>query len=329
MNGFDRNLVVFDNDREVVESLSIGESYATIGRVRRIHYLMKKYKFNNIKVAGITKDKISLKFGIPKDNETLYFLISSFTKSFSSEINERKDKFLEKKIEVAKDFKVSIFITLISALGFWGMYTHFKKFKVLYSKLNNITLGLVETLENANTYNDEDTGEHVKRINKYSELIAIELKESREFVREIAIYASLHDLGKIGIPDSILKKPGKLTLDEFEQMKKHTEIGFNLMKDLEVSEIALNIIRYHHEKWNGSGYGMGLKGEEIPLEARIVALADVYDALRQERVYKKAFSHEKAFEIILSESGKHFDPNIVKIFIKKHRKFQKIFDTHS
>ena len=112
-------------------------------------------------------------------------------------------------------------------------------------------------------------------------------------------------------------------------MKKHTEIGFNLMKDLEVSEIALNIIRYHHEKWNGSGYGVGLKEEEIPLEARIVALADVYDAIRQERVYKKAFSHEQAFDIIISESGKHFDPNIVKTFIKKHRKFQKIFDTHS
>jgi len=329
INGFDRNLVIFDSDKEVLSSLITGEADATIGEVRRVHYLMRKYHFNNIKVAGIINDKISVKFGIPKENETLYILINSFTKRFSSGIEVRKEKFLEKKIEVAKDFKVSLFITFISVLGFWGMYTHFKKFKVLYSKLTNITLGLVETLESANTYNDEDTGEHVKRISKYSKLIATELKMSKEFIGEVTLYASLHDLGKIGLPDSILKKPGKLTPDEFEQMKKHTEIGFNLMKDLEVSEIALNIIRYHHEKWNGSGYGVGLKEEEIPLEARIVALADVYDAIRQERVYKKAFSHEQAFDIIISESGKHFDPNIVKTFIKKHRKFQKIFDTHS
>lgn len=98
------------------------------------------------------------------------------------------------------------------------------------------------------------------------------------------------------------------------------------MKDLEISPVALNIVRYHHEKWNGLGYGKGLKGEEIPMEARIVALADVYDALRQERVYKKAFTHEKSVEIIRSESGEHFDPEIVKIFIKKHKYFQRIFE---
>jgi len=327
--GLKENMVVFDSQKEVIKAVISGEAGALIGGAQKIHYLLKKDNIKNIKMAGITQDLISLKFGIPKENETLYFLVNSVTRDFSSGIEERKEKFLEKNIEIAKDFKASIFITLISALGFLGVYIHFSRFKKTYSKLTNITMGLVGTLENANTYNDEDTGEHIKRISKYSRLIADELKLSKKFVKEVEIYASLHDIGKIGIPDSILKKPGKLTLEEFEEMKKHTEIGYNLIKDLEVSPVALNIIRYHHEKWDGSGYGRGLKEEGIPLEARIVALADVYDALCQRRVYKEPFSHEEAFEIIISESGKHFDPEIVKIFIKKHHKFREIFKTHS
>jgi len=324
--GLKRNLVLFDTDREVMESLVQGTVDVIIGRIQKVHYLLKKYNIQDIKTAGIIPDKISLKFGIPKDNEALYFLINSYTRDFSHSIESRKINFFEKKIEVPKDFKVSIMITLISALGFLAVFIHFKNFKKLYSKLTNITLGMVEALENANTYNDEDTGDHVKRISRYSEFIAYEMKLSNKFVKEIGLYASLHDIGKIGISDAILKKPGKLTEEEFETMKTHVEIGFNMIKDLEVSEVALNIIRYHHEKWDGNGYGKGFKGTEIPLEARIVALADVYDALRQERVYKKSFTHEKSVEIIKSESGKHFDPYLVKIFLRNHNHFKNIFD---
>ena len=109
-------------------------------------------------------------------------------------------------------------------------------------------------------------------------------------------------------------------------MKNHVEIGYSLMKDLDISPLALNVIRYHHEKWDGGGYGKGLKGKEIPIEARIVALADVYDALRQERVYKKSFTHKKSMAIIISESGKHFDPKIVEVFEKNHKFFEDIFE---
>ncbi|WP_028857183.1 HD domain-containing phosphohydrolase [Psychrilyobacter atlanticus] len=324
--GLEKNLVLFDTDRDVIESLDQGAVDVIIGRVRKVHYLLKKYNIQSIKTTGIISDKISLKFGIPKDNEVLYFLINSYTKDFFSSIESRKNNFLERKIKVIKDFKISIIITLISALGFLAVYIHLKKFKALYSKLTNITLGMVEALENANTYNDEDTGDHVKRISRYSEFIAYEMKLSNKFIKEIGLYASLHDIGKIGISDAILKKPGKLTEEEFETMKTHAEIGYNMIKDLEVSEVALNIIRYHHEKWDGNGYGKGLKGTEIPLEARIVALADVYDALRQKRVYKKSFTHEKSVEIISSESGKHFDPYIVRIFLRNHNHFKDIFD---
>ncbi|GLI54572.1 metal-dependent phosphohydrolase [Propionigenium maris DSM 9537] len=290
--GFEENLIAFHSQKEVIKAVATGEADALIGGIQNTHYLLKRYNIKNIKLAGVINDKISMKFGVPREDETLYFVINSLSRDFSSGIEKRKKEFLERNIEITKDFKASIFITLVSALGFLGVFIHLKRFKRIYSKLTNITLGLVGTLESANSYNDEDTGDHVKRIGEYSHLIADELKLPREFVREVGLYASLHDIGKIGIPDSILKKPGKLTREEFTEMKKHTEIGFNLIKDLEVSPIAMNIIRHHHEKWDGSGYGMGLSGEDIPLEARIVALADVYDALCQKRIYKDPFSHE-------------------------------------
>ena len=324
--GMKKNLVIFDTQKEIIEAVSSGKVEILIGNIQNIHYLLDKYSIRNIKVAGIMEDKISLKLGVPKENKTLYFIINSFTRFFSTDIEKKKKEFFEKKLEVTRDYKASIIITLISILGFLGLIIHLRRFKRMYSKVTNITLSLVETIENANKYNDEDTGNHIKRIAKYSQLIARELKLSKSFIREVELYASLHDIGKIGIPDSILKKPGKLTIEEFEKMKKHTEIGFNIIKNLEVSPVALNIIRYHHEKWDGSGYGRGFKGKEIPLEARIVALADVYDALRQKRSYKEAFSHKKAIEIIISEKGKHFDPVIVDIFIKKQNDFNKIFN---
>lgn len=185
---------------------------------------------------------------------------------------------------------------------------------------------IVEGFEVANSFNDCETGEHILRIKNYSVLIAEELKCSKVFIKEIEKYSSLHDIGKIGIPEAIIKKPGKLDKDEFEEVKKHVKIGWELIKKLDVSKIAENIILYHHEKYDGSGYAFGLKKDEIPLEARIIAVADVYDALRQKRCYKESYSHEKAMEIIKSERGKHFDPIIVDIFLKNNNKFKEIFD---
>ncbi len=145
---------------------------------------------------------------------------------------------------------------------------------------------------------------------------------TEEYIGDVFKSAPLHDIGKIKIPDSILNKPGKLTPEEFDIMKKHSEYGGEVIDELIESlteasylEIARDIALYHHERWDGSGYPKGLKGEEIPLSARIMAVADVFDALVSERVYKKAFSFEKAMEIIREESGTHFDPRIVKAFV--------------
>lgn len=324
--GLKSNLVILPSNEDVIKSVSSGGADLFIGNIKGTDGLLKKYKIKNIKVAGIIQDKISLKIGVPKEEKILFFIINSFERDFSYGIEQRKKEMLEKNITLSRDYKFSILIALISATGFWGVYIHLKRVKRIHSKIRNLTIGLVETLENANSYNDEDTGFHVRRINKYSQLISSKLGMNNTFVQEIGLFASLHDIGKIGIPDSILKKPGKLTIEEFEIMKNHTEIGFNIIKGLDVGSVALNIIRYHHERWDGGGYGKSLKGEEIPIEARIVALADVYDALRQERVYKKPFSHEKACEVITSESGKHFDPQLVEVFLENHEYFKEIFE---
>lgn len=157
--------------------------------------------------------------------------------------------------------------------------------------------------------------EHLKTKKKYSDIL------DDEYISELIKTSPLHDIGKVGIPDSILLKPGRLNAEEFEIMKKHTCYGveaLNCDPDQTATFIhtAIEIVGTHHEKFDGSGYPNGLKGEEIPLCGRLMAIIDVYDALINKRVYKPAFSHEIALEIILSERGKHFDPSIVDAFIE-------------
>jgi response regulator RpfG family c-di-GMP phosphodiesterase len=178
---------------------------------------------------------------------------------------------------------------------------------------------------------DNDTGRHIERTAIYVELLAKELRKRHkfsayitdEYITALKKSAPLHDIGKVGIRDEILNKPGKLTVDEFDVMKKHAIHGAETLKiashKLSFNSyltIAIRLTRHHHEKWNGQGYPDGLAGEEIPISARIMAVADVYDALRSKRVYKPAYSHSKSREIIISESGKYFDPDLVECFLK-------------
>lgn len=185
---------------------------------------------------------------------------------------------------------------------------------------------------------DSDTGEHINRTQKFVLVIAETLNIlhkypdilNEEYILELERASTLHDIGKIGIPDYVLLKPGKLTDEEFEIIKKHPRIGYNALKkaSLELGDnlffnIACDIALYHHEKWNGRGYPEGLSGDDIPLSARIMALSDVYDALTSERVYKKRFSHQKAMEIIKGDKGVHFDPNVVDAFLISEKLFEK------
>ncbi len=211
-----------------------------------------------------------------------------------------------------------------------------KKTKEL-KKIQHVTIFALARLSE---YRDKETGEHLNRIRQYSYLIAKELLNSKynkyinkKYVSNIYYSSPLHDIGKVGISDKILLKPDTLTKKEFEIVKKHTLIGG---KTLEAAEKQLkrktksflsmgkNIAFYHHEKWDGTGYPSGLKGEKIPLSARIIALADVYDAITTKRVYKEAMSHEEAKRIIIETKGKHFDPVIVKAFLSLEDSFCKI-----
>ena len=169
-------------------------------------------------------------------------------------------------------------------------------------------------LEKATSINDEVTGNHTQRVAEYSALLSERAELSQKQIRDIKNYAPLHDIGKLGISENILKKPGPLTTDEFTEMKTHVSIGVDLLKTAELPAVALNIIKYHHEKWCGKGYLEGLEGDNIPIEARVVAIADVFDALTTERPYKKAFTVEKAVEIMTKDMIGSFDPVLLDLF---------------
>lgn len=190
---------------------------------------------------------------------------------------------------------------------------------------------------------DPETGEHLERMRRYVRVVAEEMSTNPEFSGEITdkfieeLYTSspLHDIGKVGIPDRILLKPGKLSPLEFDIMKTHTTLGGETLRaaDSEAGEhsflrMACDIAFCHHEKWDGSGYPNGLKGRDIPLVGRIVALGDVYDALRSKRPYKDPFTHEKARDIILEGREKHFDPQVLDAFLARERAFVEIAESY-
>ncbi len=185
----------------------------------------------------------------------------------------------------------------------------------------------LQVLSKTAEYKDPETGSHIARVAHYSRMMAREYGLSLE-EQELVFYASpLHDIGKVGIEDDILLKPGKLTPDEFETMKTHSDIGYEILRSSEnpFLQAGAQIARSHHEKYDGSGYPAGLKGDEIPIFGRITAIADVFDALTSERPYKKSWSFEQAMEYITSQSGKHFDPDLVSIFVKNLDTVQDIF----
>jgi putative two-component system response regulator len=191
--------------------------------------------------------------------------------------------------------------------------------------------GTFTSLLEAARLKDNDTGHHIERVNLYSRVIA-ELLEpdpeapavDRESVETIGLVAALHDVGKIGTPDDILNKAGRLEAWEWEVMKHHTINGAYILSTYP-SPMAREIALYHHERWDGTGYPMGLSGSLIPLSARIVALADVYDALRMRRSYKEAYNHDQAVQSMESEKGTHFDPFLIEGFLRVSERFREIF----
>jgi PAS domain S-box-containing protein len=211
-----------------------------------------------------------------------------------------------------------------------------EKGKDLACRLQQAQLITILSLAKLTEYRDIETGMHLERIMRYTEILAKELTHfddyrdyiTDDYVRDLVNSCPLHDIGKVGIPDSILHKPGKLTADEFEIIKRHSTIGGDTIAEAEKRvegrsylNLGKEIAYYHHERWDGRGYPMGLQGTQIPLSARIVAVADVYDALISKRPYKAPFPHARAVDIITSSAGTHFDSAVVKCFLDREKEF--------
>lgn len=198
--------------------------------------------------------------------------------------------------------------------------------KTANQDLQQAHLDTIHRLVLAAEYKDEDMGDHIVRISRYSALLAEKLGLPAEEVQNLLYAAPMHDVGKIGIPDSILLKPGKLTDEEFDLMKMHTTIGAKIFANSKsaILQLAEQIALSHHEKWNGKGYPHGLSGDDIPMAARIIGLVDTFDALTFKRPYKDPYPVEVALEIIRKERGLHFDPDVVDVFLENIDEILKI-----
>ncbi|MFZ5987743.1 MAG: HD-GYP domain-containing protein, partial [Bacillota bacterium] len=185
-------------------------------------------------------------------------------------------------------------------------------------KLQDTQKEIIFTLGEIAEARSKETGNHVKRVAEFSKLIAIKYGLSEEEAEVIYLASAMHDIGKLGIPNSILNKPGKLTEEEFEIMKSHTTIGYEMLEgsNKDIIKTASIIALLHHEKYNGTGYPKGLKADEIHIYGRITAIADVFDALATVRVYKPAWEIDKVLQYLKEERGKHFDPKLVDIFFE-------------
>ncbi|MBU2154647.1 MAG: response regulator [Gammaproteobacteria bacterium] len=190
---------------------------------------------------------------------------------------------------------------------------------VRMDELRQTRLQIVQRLGMAAEYKDNETGLHVIRMSHFSKVLALAAGFSEAAAEELLNAAPMHDVGKIGIPDAVLRKPGKLDEQEWAVMRQHVEIGAQIIGEHAsgLLRTAQRIALSHHEKWDGSGYPNGLSGEDIPLEGRIVAIADVFDALTSVRPYKAAWSVEDAVRLLQEESGRHFDPQLVELFIQQ------------
>lgn len=190
---------------------------------------------------------------------------------------------------------------------------------------------VIMALARAAEANDLDTGNHILRVGDFSAHIARELGQSDKFVEDIRLQATLHDVGKVHIPSHILKKPGRLDATEMEEMKKHPAFGAEIIGNHPQLALGRSIALNHHEKHDGTGYPAGISGETIPLEARIVTLADCYDALRNSRIYKPCYDHAGAYKIITEGDDRiqpsNFDPKVLEIFVRTAARFEELYKT--
>jgi len=257
-------------------------------------------------------------------------------------LRESDDSLIDDLDEAAR--VISIYVAIAGGAIYGSLfllyYRSYRRQRTATERLKLSQDSIIFAMSSLSSLRDQETGGHLERCSEYVRLLASWLRGMKEYksyiddeyVRNLASAAPLHDIGKVGIDDAILRKPGRLTEEEFEAMKSHCELGARILHSAQKRlpfqsqlTLAVELTRHHHERWDGRGYPESLRGSDIPLSARIMAVADVYDALRSERYYKKAMTHAEAVQAIEEGSGTQFDPRIVSVFLCRHSKFESVF----
>lgn len=315
--------------QEGLKKLAAGEGDYFVGFASVIKgAITNEFLDDEVKIAGTINENMAISLGVKSNEEELSQLVNTVMRSFTVD-KTLSDPEANKNILVEKNYKLMMKVAIPTIIFIIILIIVLIKSEKNRKKAEILGNALVETLEMINQLDQEEAGDHAKRLSMYSELLADKYGLDKKVVSEIKKFAILHDLGKVIVPNEILNKPGKLTAEEFNKVKEHAVVGHKLAEKLGLGSVAENLIKFHHEKWNGSGYPLGLKGNEIPIEGRIVSLADTYDTLRQDKAYRAGFTHEEAVKIITKESNISFEPELVNLFLENSELFKKIYEENT
>ena len=308
--------------RRIVESFII----LTVAPAITIFLILARYYHDNVFNNSHIIQEIAYVIAL--------FVITAVASSLLfSKMLKKDTKMILKNIKSIQNgnYQINIDITRADELGEISNAIEHMATKIdsLNQEIVNTQMEVVNKMGEIAETRSKETGNHVKRVALYTEVLALKYGMSEQEVEILKQASPMHDIGKVGIPDNILNKPGRHTVEEFEIMKTHAQIGYDILKssDRPILKAAAIVAYEHHEKWDGTGYPRGLKGEKIHIYGRITAVADVYDALGSDRCYKKAWDEEKILELFQEQKGKHFDPTLIEIFFENIDTFRKIRDS--
>ncbi|MDM7321491.1 MAG: HD domain-containing protein [Fervidobacterium sp.] len=319
-----RDIVELETQKRLLERSSFYSSVVLNSNIQDFEETLTEALDSFSKILGLTV-KVEKLGEIKEDkfNESLPSVNLSWREDKSVEFSLRKEINSSERIKV--EFSKPLTLHQLEIISiFLERYLVTVNNYVLSKDLIETLYKVIYIISEVTETRSLETGEHVRRVGRLAKLLASKFGYEGEFLEFFEIAAMLHDVGKIGIPDAILNKPGKLSDEEFEIMKRHTTIGYEILSTVDhpLFKLAANIALYHHENWDGTGYPKGLKEEQIPLEGRIVSIIDVYDALLSDRVYRPAGSEDDVIRYIKENCGKKFDTRVCEVFIENYEEIR-------